>query len=166
MCLILLNKWSIYNHFLFLKLISKIYKHFFLGSWSDKKLYLEALRWSMTVRFWMVFVPFRRYRSKLGEMQQEGGQLYTEEELHIAKNIKGIVLSLSANTPWESKCMVQAVSCKKMLEKRGIRSTMYLGVYNDPATKKLQAHAWLKLGELILTGGKEHQKFKVVNFFG
>jgi hypothetical protein len=46
---------------------------------------------------------------------------------------------------------------------RGIDNTLYLGVGRDE-TKGLVAHAWLRCGELILTGGgREH--FMVVGKF-
>ena len=34
-------------------------------------------------------------------------------------------------TPWESKCLVRAMTAKKMMKKRGYKTTLYLGVGKD-----------------------------------
>jgi hypothetical protein len=49
-----------------------------------------------------------------------------------------------------------------MLRRRGIRSTLYLGVARDPIT----AHAWLRVGALNVTGGQDVARYAVVASFG
>jgi hypothetical protein len=49
-----------------------------------------------------------------------------------------------------------------MLRRRGIHSTLYLGV--DRATG-FDAHAWVRVGRVIVTGAPEHRRFSVVSTF-
>jgi hypothetical protein len=133
---------------------------------AHKWLFAYALFWALRTRFSMVFLSFKAYRNTLGKLQVVAEQQINEQVLADALLIKTIVLTVCNYTPWESKCLVQAVVCKRMLQKRGIQTTIYLGVANDKEANKLLAHAWLKLGDQILTGSKGHQKFKVVNFYG
>jgi hypothetical protein len=147
-------------------MIIKGFKYFLFGSFSDKKLYFLALIWSMFTRFFMLYIPFKYYRRYLGEMQQLNNFEATESQLQEAINIKVKVLLVCKNTPWESKCLVQAVTCKQLLLKKGIHTNLFLGVWKDENATEMKAHAWLKLGDVILTGKHGHQKFKVVNFFG
>ena len=74
------------------------------------------------------------------------------------------VNTMSRYTPWQSKCLVQAIAAKRMLQSRKIVSTLYLGVTRND-TKSLQAHAWLRSGSMYLTGGQGHQQFTVVAMF-
>ena len=88
------------------------------------------------------------------------------EQFEMVKKVRNAVLSVSKNTLWESKCMVQALSAKWMLEKYNIPSTIYFGIMKDLENpSELKAHAWLKVGEYIATGREGHKSFKVVNFY-
>ena len=52
---------------------------------------------------------------------------------------------VSKYTFWESQCLVKAIAAMRMLEKRGIESTLYLGTAKDESGKII-AHAWLRSG--------------------
>jgi hypothetical protein len=145
--------------------LSKVVQHFIFGSFQKKKLYLESLKWSIIVRFSMVFLPFKFYKRLFGKIQYSNQTVYTAKQLEEAIQISKIVISLCRNTPWESKCLVEALSCKRILKKRGIETTVYLGICKNYDGKELAAHAWLKMGDYILTGRSGHQNFKVVNFY-
>jgi hypothetical protein len=51
-----------------------------------------------------------------------------------------------------------------MLRRRGAASTLYLGLAKDRETQ-LQAHAWLRCGERILTGQRGMAGFTVISTF-
>ncbi|MEO1800116.1 MAG: lasso peptide biosynthesis B2 protein, partial [Cyanobacteria bacterium J06629_2] len=71
---------------------------------------------------------------------------------------------ISYYTPWQSKCLVQAIAAKRMLQSRKIVSTLYLGVTRN-SHQSLEAHAWLRSGQMYLTGGREREEFTVVATF-
>ncbi len=145
--------------------IKKFIRILFIGSFRDKRLYIYAFKWSIIVRFSMIFLPFKYYRGLFGKIQQVSNQEVSADQMIEIKKIRNIVLSICDNTPWESKCLVQAISCKRMLKNIGVETTVYLGVCKDPDGKGMKAHAWLRLGETILTGASGHEKFKIVNFY-
>ena len=140
-------------------------QNFILAPADDKALFVQALIWSIKVRFYMVFLPFRYYKGLLGKMQTEAVNTVAVNDMPPILKIKTIVSAVCRHTPWESKCLVEAVVCKKLLQQRGIETTLYLGILTD-GNKGLKAHAWLKLGSTILTGARGHKKYKVVNFYG
>jgi hypothetical protein len=49
-----------------------------------------------------------------------------------------------------------------MLRRRGIPSTLYLGVDPD---RGYDAHAWVRVGPLVVTGTPATQRFVVVTSF-
>lgn len=86
------------------------------------------------------------------------------EELILARRIGWIVKTVSCYTPWESKCLVQAIVGKIMLRQYGIANTLYLGVGRDERNC-LIAHAWLRCADIIITGCHGHERFSVVGTF-
>ena len=51
----------------------------------------------------------------------------------------------------ESKCLVRALAAQRLLCRRGLSSTLYLGCGMEEG--KMVAHAWLRFGEMYVTGG-------------
>lgn len=80
------------------------------------------------------------------------------------RKVAWAVHKVSGYTPWESKCLVQAIAAKRMLKSRKIVSTLYLGVARNHSNE-LKAHAWLRSGPVYLTGGRGHESFTVVATF-
>lgn len=55
-------------------------------------------------------------------------------------------------TRWESKCLVRALTAQRLLRKKKIPSTLYLGCGLDDEGNMI-AHAWLRCGRIYVTGG-------------
>ena len=70
---------------------------------------------------------------------------------------------MSRYTFWESECLVKAMAGMKMLERRGIESTLYLGTAKDETG--LIAHAWLRSGTFYVSGAEVMERFTVVAQF-
>ncbi|CAN5325183.1 hypothetical protein BH09BAC6_BH09BAC6_33520 [soil metagenome] len=136
------------------------------ASAADMQVVAYAFTWTIITRFCMVFLPFKFYKKFLGIEQSAVQVLADDAALTDAKHVRQLVLAVCRHTPWQSECLVQAVVCKRLLNKRGIHTTLYLGVASEDNKTKLKAHAWLTLGETILTGARGHKQFKVVNFYG
>ena len=66
-------------------------------------------------------------------------------------NISQAIHIMSRYTFWESQCLVKAIAAMKMLERRQIESTLYLGTAKDE-NGKLIAHAWLRSGPFYING--------------
>ncbi len=88
------------------------------------------------------------------ESKKEVPLSYYEE----ARSIRNIVLLVCKHTPWESKCLVQALLVQHFLQRKGIATTLYLGVNKDKQDY-LMAHAWIRCGEMIVTGQNEKDHF-------
>lgn len=74
------------------------------------------------------------------------------------------VNKLSQVTPWESKCLVRALTAQMILRMLNIPSTLYLGLAKDDS-QQLIAHAWLRCGSLTITGAREREGFTRVAQF-
>lgn len=81
-----------------------------------------------------------------------------------AAKVGWAVNKMSLFTPWESKCLVQAITAQVVLRIIKVPYTLYLGLDRNES-KELVAHAWLRCGELIVTGAREKERFVTVAQF-
>ena len=94
----------------------------------------------------------------------ESPEVRREGEDELADEVSSTVRTASRRLPWQCKCLVQAMAAKWMLQRRGARTTLYLGLAKDEE-QELCAHAWLRSGDAILTGARGHKRFTVVSTF-
>jgi hypothetical protein len=143
-------------------IINKIKKVYLL----DKKtmlLFLEAFFYLGWARI-LISVPFSKVATSLGAQMEE--TTYAQHERKKAELIKvhDAIQIISQHTFWESKCLVRAIAALKMLERRQIESTLYLGTTRDGAGRMI-AHAWLRSGPFYITGEEGMERFAVVGKF-
>lgn len=108
--------------------------------------------------------PFPNIAPALGEYMDETSMNFNSGERIILKNITDAIHIMSKYTFWESQCLVKAIAALKMLERRKIESTLYLGTAKDKSGN-LIAHAWLRSGPFYITGFEGKERFTVVGKF-
>lgn len=109
-------------------------------------------------------IPFSRVAPLLGKYMEETTFIPTEMNKKVLSSVSQAIQMMSRYTFWESQCLVKAIAAMKMLEKRNIESTLYLGTARDESGK-LIAHAWLRSGPYYITGFEEMERFTVVGKF-
>ena len=105
---------------------------------------------------------FSRMARRLGTHMAETPVSAAKPDVAEARRIRWAVRAAAKRLPWKPVCLPQAVAATWMLHRRGIHSTLYLGV--DRATG-FDAHAWVRVGRVIVTGAPEHRRFSVVSTF-
>jgi Transglutaminase-like superfamily len=130
----------------------------------EKLLLIEAALLLALARIAIRIMPFRNIAPHLGHARAESPPQVTPEQAALAKKIGWAVVIMSRSAFWDTKCLVQAIAAQIMLKRRGIPSTLYLGVAKDE-TRDLIAHAWVRSGSAILTGAAGHSQFTVVSSF-
>lgn len=138
--------------------------HFHRLSWKMKLMFLIAYMLMGLVRMCIFLLPFKLIAPILGQKNQVTPLEVKRENITKAAKIGYIVNVSSRYTPWESKCLVRAITALLLLRLIRIPSTLYLGMGKDDSNK-LIAHAWLRCGEHIITGAEESAKFKAVMNF-
>ncbi|UVI31619.1 lasso peptide biosynthesis B2 protein [Paenibacillus spongiae] len=129
-----------------------------------KRLVLEAfiyLGWARILKA----LPFSKVAPSLGTKMAESSYDRDAGNQAVLLDVSRAIHMVSRRTWWESKCLVTAIAAMKMLERRKIDSTLYMGVTKD-ASGKMIAHAWLRSSNIYLTGADEKDKFTVVAVFG
>ncbi|MGP4106312.1 lasso peptide biosynthesis B2 protein [Virgibacillus sp. L01] len=109
-------------------------------------------------------LPFAKVAPSLGDIMVETPfTLQTDNKVLLA-HISQTIQITSRYTLWESQCLVKAIAAMKMLERRKIASTLYLGTAKDE-TGQLIAHAWLRSGPFYITGSEGMERFTVISKF-
>lgn len=132
---------------------------------SDKRLLAEALFGHAKSRMMIATRPFSSIAADLGTPGFETGDKTLEEDRPLIYRISWAVRAAADKTPWASKCLVQVMTAKHMLRKRGIESTAYLGLMKKNG-KDMAAHAWIRSGDVYLTQVKGKRAFTVVSVYG
>ncbi|RJX41522.1 lasso peptide biosynthesis B2 protein [Paenibacillus pinisoli] len=127
-------------------------------------LLLEATLYMGWARYQLLYRPFAGLAARLGEPMKETGYEDTEAHRKDLARIRQALNLMSEHTFWESKCLVRAVAGMKMLERRGIESTLYLGTARNEQGGMI-AHAWLRSGPWYITGAEEMKQFTVTGKF-
>ncbi len=128
----------------------------------ERALLLEAVAALTVSGLLLRMLRFSRVASRLGRHMAEGPAAEDRVTTGMALRIRWAVETASRHLPWKPVCLPQAVAAQWMLRRRGIASTLYLGV--NPAAS-YDAHAWVRAGTVIVTGGPRQEAFAVVSSF-
>lgn len=132
-------------------------------SWYTKKIFIESYLYLALGRLLKSF-PFSKVAPYLGHQMEETPFSLNLSHKRILSDISQAINITSKYTFWESQCLVKAIAVVKMLERRNIESTLYLGTAKDE-NGNLIAHAWVRSGPFYITGFEVMGEFTVVGKF-
>ena len=113
-------------------------------------------------RLCLLFVPMSRIEKMIGVRGEESEAEETSENLRLAQLVGFHVNRVTGHLPLKRKCFVRALSARKILMKKGVNTTLYLGVRKE--NDKMAAHAWLRCGQIYVTGGNGTDYAMVAKF--
>ena len=125
--------------------------------------FIQAYIYSGIARAYILFIPFNKLKKRMGKQKKESMEKESSDVYKVVKRIRWSVLKAARCTPWDSKCLVQALTAQWMLKRKKISSTIYLGVRKEG--NEMKAHAWLRCGEMYVTGGEIRKDYTVVAKF-
>lgn len=147
-----------------IKVVLRRIKKLWYMDLKTKWLVLQIFFLTGLVRLLLLKMPFKKLQPYLGKVNEESSEDKTNQEYEVAKQVSQIVDLVSHHTLWESKCLVQAIVAQYLLKKKHISTTLYLGVCRDKSGE-LKAHAWLRCGQMIVTGERYKKGYKEVSKF-
>lgn len=123
----------------------------------------EAILCLIAFRCTLKFVPFRVIGRRLRSAEPESSSEMDAQTLVEATS--WAVQWATRLLCWREVCLVQALAAKWMLRRRGLRSTLYLGVRHGQAGA-LEAHAWLQCSDFWVVGGDGSGFTELAQFVG
>jgi len=139
-------------------------QRFFRLDGAERSIFVLACIISLKHSIITSIFPMRWYTDKLGIKGNETSFTVDYNELIFVKRVERTMRRVQKYFPWKVKCFSAALTAKTILKKNNIPSTIYLGVkknYND----KMMAHAWLRCGNIIVTGKDEMNNFTPLVYF-
>lgn len=123
----------------------------------------EAMVTMACVHGLLAFVPVRRLVPYVGrQCCHELDTVADRRSVAEAKRIAWIISAVARRLPRRPRCLTQAVAAKLMLSRRNVPSTLVFGVCRDgPET----THAWLRVGDIVVTGGARVSRYSVIASF-
>jgi hypothetical protein len=128
----------------------------------ERALFVEAVAALAVAGLLLRLLRFSRLAPKLGRHMAESPAAQDRAMITTSLGVRWAVEAAARRLPWKPVCLPQAISAQWMLRRRGIASTLYLGV--DPSAG-YYAHAWVRAGTVIVTGGPRQDHFAVVSSF-
>lgn len=113
-------------------------------------------------RLCILLLPMTRIEKMLGIRGEESIAEEEMETIKLAKLVGFHVNRVTEHLPLKRKCFVRALTARRILMKRGINSTIYMGVALEDG--KMIAHAWSRCGQLYVTGGNGNGYSTVARF--
>jgi hypothetical protein len=132
-------------------------------AFGDYWLFAEAWLLLAISRLLLVIAPFKKIVSL---MQFKGtNPVPDDKRLECLPRIQLAIARASTKSPWRTKCFEQALTAKMMTRRRGLPSVIYFGVKKETGSEKIDAHAWLKCGDFVVTGWQRMNSYTVVAEF-
>jgi len=135
--------------------------------WRNRWVLLEATAWLGLARMAVLTLSFNRIAPYLGARMALAPEDLPDKWGEDARRVGWAIRAAAPHTPWKSNCLAQGIAGKAMLRRRGIPSTLYLGIAKgQEASEPLAGHAWLRCAARIITGPAGHRRFTIIATFG
>ena len=135
----------------------------FLKYNKNRKITIESWFFCMWYRILVFHVPMKYLEKHFGNRDEETPMEVERRDYYWAYRVSYETNRIADKTPWDSKCLVRALAARRILKKRGVHTTLYLGVGMEDG-KKMIAHAWLRCGSFYVTGGTGEEFAMVAKF--
>jgi hypothetical protein len=130
----------------------------------EQWLWIESLICLIAARLAIIVVPMPTLLRRLGRLAptSDAGEIAASSE--AGRRIGAAVRDVTRHAPSLGNCLAQAMAGHAMLRRRRVASTLYLGlaIHNG----RLTAHAYLRSGCHLVTGGEGHEGFTPVAAIG
>ncbi|MEM7060699.1 MAG: lasso peptide biosynthesis B2 protein [Pseudomonadota bacterium] len=152
-----------------LRRLGRDLRAFITAPWQRRKLALEA-GWELIRARFQTLRATKKYIVDLGELGKEPMTAATDQVTE-AQEIGEIVRRAAKLAPFRAVCLQQAIAVRRMLNRRDIPSTVYLGLSQGEEDSTAgqadrDAHAWVMAGSSVVAGDRDLHRFAVVATFG
>ncbi len=131
-------------------------------SGAERWLLADAVCSLAIARAVILAVPFRRIARWLDRTPREPARV---PDPSLTRAVRRAVMIAAHHVPWNAVCLPQAMAAKSMLARRGVASTLHLGLARKGAAELL-AHAWLEAGGAIVVGESGRDAVTPIARFG
>ncbi len=134
-----------------------------------KRLVFEAAS-ELAKAWWLVRLhSFRDYADRLGEPMPGEFEVEANVDPVVLRDITWAIGAVDRTVGERFTCLMQGIAGKAMLDRRGAENTLVLGARlgagGDARPDGMAAHAWLRVGSLVLLGREGREAFAPVTSY-
>ena len=126
--------------------------------WRRPRLLAEASYALIKASVTVLLMPRARLTAALGDPVRASTAVPSAAQVAIARDVGWAVERLTLRGPLPAACLAQALAARDLLRRRHIPCTLTLGIASQPGGS-IRAHAWLRVGEHTITGGRGRHAF-------
>jgi hypothetical protein len=115
----------------------------------------EALRALLRASIHVHLSGWSRYAQRLGTAHPGDATWTWQGDIAQARAVGRAVERWRRLAPRVATCLVGAIAGQRMLARRGIPSSLVLGLRRGARTEELGAHGWLRVGDEVIIGRRE-----------
>jgi len=125
----------------------------------QKALLTEAICFLIASKLLLMLLPFRLCK----QFFRKNERLSRQANIQLLKEIRIAIERANKIAIWSNVCLVKSFAARLMLQRRGIASSIYLGVTIKEG-KELAAHAWLISDGVYVTPRGDSAFKEIYNF--
>jgi len=134
-----------------------------------KRLVVEAVT-GLVKAWWLVrFRPFREYAGRLGAAHPGEFHGAAPGDLAVLRDVRWAIDAVNRSAGGRFTCLMQGMAGKAMLDRRNAENTLVLGAKlggrDLAADEGMAAHAWLRVGPVIVLGGDARAGFAPITSY-
>lgn len=141
-----------------LKLNNSLFIKFFNKPLHINLLLIEASIYTLWAYLMIRIFSFKTYLKWLKNPKKN---IYNEQDI---KEVFFTIKKIDKYAFWTTTCYTQAIAARLIFKRKNIKSQIFLGMTKDK-DGQLLAHAWTKVEDLVITGGGNLNKYKVLYIF-
>ncbi len=124
----------------------------------NKLLLIEASIYTLWAFIMIRVFSFKKYLNWLKNPKND------QPSEEIIRDVFYTIRKIDKYAFWTTTCYTQAIAARLIFKRKRIKSQIFLGMTKDD-NGNLLAHAWTKVGNKIVTGGGNLDKYKVLYIF-
>ena len=117
----------------------------------DRRTWLDLFHAALELAIARVRLGSRQAGDLLGSTDAAERAL-DQDRARLVERVAFAIPRAGARLPWRADCLVQALAAQNWLGRHGVATVLVIGA-RKPTPDQFEAHAWLKVGERIVTGG-------------
>ncbi len=130
---------------------------------------LTALVWCLLwpARIAVLVFPLRRMARLYGT--DHGAEIVvpeaSEAELGSARNLGRAIALAARYSPASANCYPQALVARMLLRLKRVPHGLFFGLRREASSEAMEAHAWVMVGQVPVSGGDSFDSYTVVRCF-
>ena len=121
----------------------------------DLRTWLDLVHATIELAVARVRLRSRQARDLLGSSEtasRPSPQILDRSLVELVERVAFAIPRAGRRLPWRADCLVQALAAQRWLGRHGVDTQIIVGV-PKPMPSDFEAHAWLKAGGRVVTGG-------------